>query len=259
MNLQFKLSITAPYKSNSQKIRVLSEDWVASNLYCPNCQNPSLNEFRNNQPVADFYCTKCSEEFELKSKTGKLGKRIVDGAYSSMIDRLVSLNNPNFFLLTYNNSTFTVENFILIPKHFFTPEIIEKRNPLSNTSKRAGWIGCNINISNIPELGRIFIVQNSKIQNKNEVNLKWKRSLFLRQNLNDSRGWLIDLLNCLDRIKMNEFSLSEVYKFENELRNKYPNNFFIKEKIRQQLQVLREFGVIKFLGGGKYKKLNPRN
>lgn len=42
-------------------------------------------EFENNRPVADFYCQKCSEEYELKSKNGKLTNTITDGAYATMI------------------------------------------------------------------------------------------------------------------------------------------------------------------------------
>ena len=45
------------------------------------------------------------------------------------------------------------------------------------------------------------------------------------------------------------------YKFEKSLQQSYPNNRFIKEKIRQQLQVLRNRGLIKFLGRGNYQKI----
>ena len=54
-----------------------------------------LSEFENNRPVADFLCNNCREEFELKSRnTNQLGNRIVDGAYSTMIERIKSNNNP---------------------------------------------------------------------------------------------------------------------------------------------------------------------
>ena len=77
--------------------------------------------FENNAPVADFYCGHCSEEYELKSKSGAMGKKIVDGAYSTMIERLQSANNPNFFFLTYDKSTLGIRNFLTIPKYFFVP------------------------------------------------------------------------------------------------------------------------------------------
>jgi type II restriction enzyme len=142
MELNLPLDVSKNYLSSSQKIRVITESWVNNRIFCPNCGN-NLSNFENNKPVADFYCKKCSEEFELKSKNGIIGKRIVDGAYSSMVKRLRSNNNPNFFFLTYNKN-FLVDNFMVIPKYFFVPNIIEKRPPLSVHARRAGWIGCNI-------------------------------------------------------------------------------------------------------------------
>jgi len=136
MNLNLDSSIASRYSSPSQKIRVLSEKWVNEYIFCPNCGN-SISEYENNRPVADFYCSNCKEEYELKSKKGNIGKKIVDGAYSTMIDRLNSDSNPNFFFLNYDQNTLNIINFLVIPKHFFIPEIIEKRNPLSPTSKRA--------------------------------------------------------------------------------------------------------------------------
>lgn len=102
MNLSFNLKLAEGYQSNSQIARVLTENWVLDNSYCPSCGDLPLNEFENNRPVADFYCKKCSEEFELKSKGGKLTNTITDGAYSTMIERISSENNPNFFFLTYS-------------------------------------------------------------------------------------------------------------------------------------------------------------
>ena len=56
-------------------------------------------------------------------------------------------------------------------------EIIEKRKPLSQNAKRAGWIGCNILFQNIPQSGKIFYVQNKKIVPQKSVLEKWNRTL----------------------------------------------------------------------------------
>lgn len=255
MNLKLTHPNLNKYSSNSQRIRVLTEHWVNNNMYCPNCSNPVLNEFPNNKPVADFFCSNCLEEYELKSKNGKIGKKVLDGSYSSMITRINSTNNPNFFFLSYNNSSMEIENFILIPKHFFIPTIIEQRKPLAQNARRAGWVGCNINISAIPKLGKIFIVQNSCVQKQSDVAKMWERSLFLRKSTIESKGWLLEILNCIDLINQNEFDLKDVYKFEPYLKKKFPNNSFIKAKIRQQLQLLRDRGIIHFKGNGKYNKI----
>jgi len=68
--------------------------------------------------VADFYCNKCKEEYELKSKKNNIGKIITDGAHSAMIERISSNNNPNFFFLNYDKDVPKVKNFLIIPKHF---------------------------------------------------------------------------------------------------------------------------------------------
>lgn len=258
MNPQFDTSLIKGYKSNTQIARILSENWVKNNIYCPGCGNDSLNCFENNRPVADFYCKKCSEEFELKSKLGKLKNTITDGAYSKMIERINSENNPNFFFLTYSKN-WNVNDLLIIPKQFFTEEIIIKRSPLSTTARRAGWIGCNIDISKISESGKVFLMKNSEIIDRDIVKKSFNRTLFLRQKSNEAKGWILDIMRCVDEIKTDEFTLSEVYNFEQNLRMKYPKNNFIKDKIRQQLQILRDKEIIEFISPGKYKKIKYAN
>jgi len=146
------------YKSKSQIARVMTETWTWENIYCPNCGS-NISEYENNRVVADFYCWVCSEDFELKSaKKNTLGNKIVDGAYHTMIQRLSDAQNPNFFFLNYTPSK-QVKNFIIIPKHFFVPSIIEKRKPLPETAKRAWWIWCNIILKTIPESWKIYYVR----------------------------------------------------------------------------------------------------
>src|SRR5690606_15793473 len=138
MNLKFDMAISSGYINSSQIARVLTESWVKLNAYCPSCGNDELNQFSNNSPVADFLCTICKAEFELKSKKDSFTTRIVDGAYSTMIERINSENNPHFFFLNYSSKNLEVSNFLVIPKHYFIDNIIEKRKPLSSAARRAG-------------------------------------------------------------------------------------------------------------------------
>lgn len=160
MNLQMNISNADGYSSNSQKIRVITENWVEENLYCPCCGNTYVRQFENNRPVADFYCADCREEYELKSKNGTIANKITDGFYDTMVNRIYSINNPNFLFMHYDIKDIKVKNLIIVPKHFFVINMIEKRKPLSSTAKRAGWGGCNILIKDIPEEGKIFLVKN---------------------------------------------------------------------------------------------------
>lgn len=255
MNLKFNQELASKYTSNSQIARILTENWVKENSYCPNCGESKIYNYPNNQPVADFFCSICKEDFELKSKTGNLGKKIVDGAYSTMIQRITLDGNPNFFFLTYNKNELKVNNFLIIPKHFFQPEIIEERKPLAPTARRAGWIGCNIDLQKIPVLGRIFLVKNSVVTNKDNVLETWNKTIVLRNKSPEVKGWTLDVLKCIDQIESKEFTLDDAYNFEQELKLKHPDNNFVKDKIRQQLQVLRDMNIIEFISRGKYRKV----
>ncbi len=254
MNLKFNISFSKGYISSSQIARVLTESWVKRNAFCPSCGSDELNQFANNSPVADFLCPTCKSEFELKSKKDSFNKRIVDGAYNTMIERINSENNPHFFLINYSSKTLAVLNFLVIPKHYFINDIIEKRRPLSSVARRAGWVGCNILLQNIPSSGKIFFIKNGELINKKTVVETWSKTAFLADQKKESRGWTIEVLNIIDKISLKEFKLSDIYAFEKYFKEKFPSNNFIKDKIRQQLQVLRDKGILEFKGNGIYQK-----
>lgn len=255
MDLNFDVSIIDKYHSNSQIARLLTETWVKQNMYCPRCGNLHIDQFENNRPVADFFCPVCSSEYELKSKSGLLGQKINNGAYETMIERITGNRNPDFFFMSYSRTEYAVKNLILIPKHFFVPAIIEKRKPLAQDARRAGWIGCNIVIEKIPEQGKIPIISNGKIIESKHVVEKVNISNRLETKDINARGWIMDVLNCVNKIPVHVFSLEDMYSFEPELQNKHPENHHVKPKIRQQLQLLRDRGFIGFLGNGMYRKL----
>ncbi len=68
-------------------------------------------------------------------------------------------------------------------------------------------------------------------------------------------GWRLDVFNCLNNLSLQQFTLADIYSFESYFKKKHPLNNNVKDKIRQQLQVLRDLGLVEFLGNGRYKKL----
>lgn len=254
MDLYFNTQWAKDYKSSAQIIRVLSEHWFLDNMYCPCCGAFPVRPFKNNHPVGDFYCASCAEQFELKSKNGKtLSNQIADGAYHTMIERISSNTNPNFFFLNYDRRDYAIYNLIIIPKHFFTPEVIVARN--KGIADRPNYIMCAINTAALPSSGKISIVHQGKIIPKHQVLAQWQQTAFLKNTNTEHKSWLLTILYYLDKIPNDEFSLRQLYAFEHELALKYPKNSHIKDKIRQQLQFLRDKGLIKFMGGGRYRKL----
>jgi type II restriction enzyme len=252
MKLGFEESQT-PYSSGSQSARTWTERWVSDWIYCPNCGNAKINQFEANRPVADFFCKNCHEEYELKSQKTKFGAKVLDGAFRTMSERLAASNNPNLLLLNYDITRLSVTNIFVIPKHFFVQEIIEKRKPLAMTARRAGWIGCNILLSKIPTSGKIFFVRDGLLRPKESVLAQWQQTLFLREQEGEARGWLIEVMKCVDAIGKQEFELDDVYAFEKRLSGLYPNNKHVRQKIRQQLQVLRDHGYLDFISRGSYR------
>ena len=89
------------------------------------------------------------------------------------------------------------------------------------------------------------------------------------------RGWTLDVLNIVRRLveerrsltcrrwgeatdepargdarPTNTFTTSEVYAFTRELERLHPDNRHVRDKIRQQLQVLRDAGLLLHIGRG---------
>ncbi len=178
---------------------------------------------------------------------------MLDGAYRTMCERLAASNNPNLMLMNYDLKSLSVKNLCVVPKHFFVREIIEERKPLAETARRSGWIGCNILLSQVPESGKIFFVRDGQLLPKESVLGKWQQTLFLRDESSEGRGWLIEVMKCVELLGKPEFDLDEVYAFESRLGQIYPGNNNVKPKIRQQLQVLRDNGYLEFVSRGHYR------
>lgn len=254
MNLIFDKQLAIKYKNASQRARILTEQWVDESIFCPNCGRLQIDKYPNNQPVADFFCSNCHEDYELKSKQDSIGTKILDGAYRTKMERLQSSTNPNLFVLNYNLQSLSVLNFFVIPKHFFVPEIVEKRKPLAATARRAGWVGSNILLQKVPQVGKIFLIRQGKIEPKEKVLADWQKTLFLREQKEISaKGWLLDIMRCIEKLGGKEFTLEDMYSFEKELSLLHPENKHIKDKIRQQLQILRDKNYLDFVARGNYR------
>ena len=75
---------------------------------------------------------------------------------------------------------------------------------------------------------------------------------FLADKKYDMRGWTADVLKAVRELGKRDFTLSEIYSFEEHLQKLHPENKFIRPKIRQQLQMLRDKGILAFHGKGRY-------
>ena len=253
MELRLPTAGLEHYKSASQRARVGTEAWGTENFFCPACDSPHLKPVPQGTAAVDYTCPACGSPFQLKSQSKAFGSRIVDASYSEMRRAVLEDHTPNLYILHYDLAAWCVRTLILIPRFAFALSALERRKPLSSTARRAGWVGCNIVLGNIPAEARIPIVQEGTVRPKSEVRDAYKRLRPLEQLRVERRGWTLDVLRIVQSLHKDEFTLADVYAHADALAKLHPDNRHVRDKIRQQLQVLRDLGRLEFLGGGRYR------
>src|SRR5712692_4391824 len=131
-------SLADPYHSHTQQAKAVTEAWVSNELYCLNCGRKEL-AYRGEKAL-DFKCVHCTEDYELKSKKGGFGARVVESAYQVKIEKIRTRTNPSFIFLQYERPAWQVVNLFAIPRHVFSPDAVTKRKPLRPGAIRAGWV-----------------------------------------------------------------------------------------------------------------------
>jgi type II restriction enzyme len=255
MDLELPTLNLEHYKSASQRARVGTESWGAANFFCPACESPRLRSSPQGTAAIDYVCPSCDSPFQLKSQSKPIGSRIVDAAYSQMKRAILEDRTPNLFVLHYDLDTWAVQTVLLVPHFAFTLSAVERRKPLALTARRAGWVGCNILLDKIPVHARISIVSDGTPRTPREVRSSYNRLRPLEKLQVEKRGWTLDVLQVVQSLGKLEFTLADVYAHADALVRLHPKNAHVRPKIRQQLQVLRDLGLLAFLGSSSYRLL----
>lgn len=252
MKLEMDIGVAQAYKSASQIARVVTEGWASANLYCAACPNALLACAPCNTKAYDFLCTRCGAFYQLKG--GRLWNeaRVPDAGYDAMAATISAGRTPNLLIMQYSTH-WAVHNLLLIPSFFFTLSSIQKRKPLLPTARRAGWVGCNILLKLIAPDGKIRIVANGVEFERSSICQQYERVKPLAGLDQEVRGWTLDVLTAIRRLGRAKFSLADAYSFESMLSHLHPDNNNVKPKIRQQLQVLRDLGLLQFVQRGEYE------
>jgi type II restriction enzyme len=254
MILDMACAVATGYTSGCQITRRISEEWGAANLFCAACESDRITRAPTNTKAVDFFCPRCAAGYQLKAGRRWNERRLPDGAYTAMMAAVNSDNVPNLLVLQYTPS-WRVHNLMLIPSFLFNSSAIEKRKPLSATARRAGWVGCNILLSAMPDFGKLRIVDSGSIRIPSLVRERYHRLHPLANVAPTVRGWTLDVLRIVQSLGHSQFILADVYRQESNLSVLHPGNRNIRAKIRQQLQILRKLKIIEFLGSGHYRLL----
>ena len=336
------------YSSHTQKARVVTEYWGAENIYCPNCSSPKLDWLKPGNKASDYKCPRCGFWYQLKSQQAPIRKSITDGAYAAMMEAIQNDRLPSFYFMHYEitnspsplrsggegrgeeaqikfplpvplpaqsrgeGKLWLVRNLLLVPHFAFPPSAIVKRPPLAETARRAGWVGCNFDLTRIPAEARIAVVttltqRSAPVTGRSnvmarragdnpelpkgssiaasedgrspvtfivpaaEVRAQFQRVKPLKDISIKERGWTLDVLNLVRRVcngrdasprrprtagpavPTNEFTNGDIYAHARELEQLHPDNRHVRDKIRQQLQVLRDAGLLIHVGTGVWR------
>ncbi|MGA3144325.1 MAG: hypothetical protein ABSF10_15075 [Verrucomicrobiota bacterium] len=99
-----------------------------------------------------------------------------------------------------------------------------------------------------------------------EVRAQFRRVKPLGQIKAKERGWTLDVLNIVRRLSLTQpaghplpsdgrgtFTNDEVYAHDRELERLHPDNRNVRPKIRQQLQILRDTGLLIHVESGRWR------
>ena len=258
MDIQMDPSVATGYTSLSQVARKVTGDWATRNLFCPACDWERLSPTAPNLTMLGFHCPECRASFRLRGKSGPFGHAVANSAYRTKIAAILRGDSPHYAFLQYRAADWTVQRLFLVPGFFFTPALIQERTRLSPTAKRAGWVGSNILLGALSPEARVAVVDSGLVRDAKEVREDWARFQFLQTDTRAVGGWGAAVLACVrdmvQRAGVRRFTLREFYAlYTQSLSAQFPGNRHVQDKIRQQLQVLRDGGVIAFHGRGEYE------
>ena len=261
MNLQLDAGLGEAYKSRSQAARKITESWGTKNLFCLACPSDLLISETANTPVRDYTCPRCGATYQLKSKNGSFGKVVQNSAYRPKMAAIANGRVPHYAFLQYSRATWSVTDLFVVPGHLISAGVIQMRNPLKKGARREGWVGSNILLGQLPADARIPIILQGSVREPSRVRDDWRRYIFLQSDKRGRGGWGADILSCVHKLQREtgdrEFTLRAFYaRFNQEIALWHPDNHHIEAKIRQQLQVLRDGGVLRFLRRGRYQVMS---
>lgn len=129
------------------------EKFIAKTFACPKCKNyNSLKRLPNNFKCVDIVCDFCGYLAQVKTVSvtdvNKFPKSILGAAWKPQKDRMrAGIYFPLYIVLKSGSQC----SVFYLPTEFQLPKMFKKRNPLSDTAKRAGWQGFVYDFSDFPD------------------------------------------------------------------------------------------------------------
>ena len=142
------------WKSQSRIMGQAAEDWCEDNFKCYQCGD-RFRQYPNNEAGKDLYCPTCGLDVQVKAgksrkKGGKNGEyringngvlKIIGADYKQTLSK-VKVENIDYMFVGYCCETYDITFLKGITHSEMNESFIVRRNRLSQTARRAGWVGC---------------------------------------------------------------------------------------------------------------------
>lgn len=255
MELQCKAELGNHLRRNTQRARVISEAWFGAEGYCLNCSSGRVAATVAGTEFRDFECPACGQPYELKSSARAHTSVVQDGGFDSMMRRIRAEEAPALMLMHYS-AGWQVQRLVAVHPVFLTSIVVRKRaKPHIRPKSGAEYWMCDLDLTRIPADGKIAVVTGADAVDPAAVRAAFAASKRFAEVPVAKRGWTGLVLDAVRKIGKTEFTLAEVYAHEAAQHAAYPGNSHVRDKMRQQLQVLRDLGYLEFAGRGQYRVL----
>jgi type II restriction enzyme len=145
--------------TSKQQLGAKGEKAVREQVSCPRCgRSRHLAPLRANFPCADLICKFCGflaqvKTYNLKTPSDALPRRIPGAGWRVQHEQIMAGIYHGLYLVGYRDSRLVRIDYV--PAHILqaSPDVFEPRKALSPKAKRAGWIGFEYNIEQLPAIG----------------------------------------------------------------------------------------------------------
>ena len=256
MELKCNPEIAAHLSSASQRTRVITEDGFSRFGYCLKCDSNTLTQTRAGTICQDFYCPKCEQPYELKSAKRAHTNIVQDGGYDSMMETICGENVPALMLMHYSPQ-WCVQGLVAIHPVFLIPDVVMKRAKphIRPKTGKEYWM-CKLNLSSVPDDGKITLISNGIVRPHVEVRRQFQESARFETLPVTKRGWVALVLATVRKIGKMRITNADLFSHEESMHAIFPGNSHVRDKIRQQMQVLMRLGYVERTAPGEYRVIH---
>jgi len=194
MELKCNPSLADRLTRNTQRARVISEAWFATEGYCLNCDSERLKATTAGTIARDFECRVCGQPYELKSAAKAHTRIVQDGGFDSMMRRIRAQEAPALMLMHYSPA-WSVQRLVAVHPVFLTQVVVRKRAKphIRPGTKQEYWM-CDLDLQGFLPMERLLSWTTRRCGRRLKFERRFVTRCVLRKfrwRSEDGQGWCL--------------------------------------------------------------------